>query len=72
MEDNLIFFWQMEDDLISLVNGRPESFQMEDHLNSFVNGDNLNFIQKEDDLNKIMQPKTIKMKTMVVALLRVT
>ena len=58
----------MEDDLIFLVNGRrPESFQMEDNLNILVNGDNLNFIQKQ-----IMQLKTIKVKTMVVAPLRVT
>jgi hypothetical protein len=38
--------------------------------------DNLNLIQMEDNLNilekKIMQPKAIKIKTMVVALLRVT
>ena len=43
--------------------------------------DNFKFIQMEDDLNilenrrrpkKIMQPKTIEIKTMVVAPLRVT
>ena len=45
---------------------------MEDNLNILVNGDNLNFIQMEDDLKKIMQSKTIKIKTMVVAPLRVT
>ena len=45
---------------------------MEDNLNILVNGDNLNCIQFEDDLNKIMQPKTIKIKSMVVAPLRVT
>ena len=32
----------------------------------------VNFIQMEDDLEKIMQPKTIEIKTMVVAPLRVT
>jgi hypothetical protein len=34
--------------------------------------DDLNFFLKEDDLKKIMQLKTIKSKTMVVAPLRVT
>jgi hypothetical protein len=82
MEDNLNlflngrrphFFGLMEDDFIIFVTGRrPESFQMEDNHNILVNGDNLNFIQMEADLKQIMQPKTIKMKTMVVAPLRVT
>ena len=34
--------------------------------------DNINFIQIEDDLKQIMQSKTIEIKTMVVAPLRVT
>ena len=63
----------MEDDLFFFVNGRrPESYQMKDNHNILVNGDNLNFIQMEDDLKKIMQSKTIKIKTMVVAPLWVT
>ena len=64
----------MEDDLNFFENGRqPHFFQMED---------NLNLIQIEDDLNNlvngrqpqkiIIQPKTIQIKTMVVAPLRVT
>jgi hypothetical protein len=40
---------------------------MEDKVNILVNGDNLNFIQMEDNLKQIMQPKTIKIKSMVVA-----
>ena len=57
-------------------------FQMKDNLIFFQMDDNLNLIQMEYDLNilangrqpkkKIMQPKTIKIKTMVVAPLRVT
>jgi hypothetical protein len=57
-------------------------FQMQDDLIFFQMNDNLNLIQMENDLNilangrqpnkKIMQPKTIKIKTMVVAPLRVT
>ena len=74
MEDDLNFF-QMEDDL--------NFFVMEDNLN-FVLGNpgswfsvsncDLTFLIKEDQQNikKIMQPKTIKFKTMVVAPLRET
>ena len=64
----------MEDDL--------NIFQMIDNLIFFQIDDNLNLIQMEYNLNvlangrqpkkKIMQPKTIKIKTMVVAPLRVT
>ena len=55
---------------------------MKDDLIFFQMDDNLNLIQMEYDLNilangrqpkkKIMQPKTIEIKTMVVAPLRVT
>ena len=73
MEDDLNCF-QMQEDL--------NFFQMKDDLIFFQIDDNLNLIKIEYDLNilvnerqpkkKIMQPKTIKIKTMVVAPLRVT
>ena len=50
----------MEDDLNFL--------KMEDDLDLFDNG----LFQRKDDLKKIIQPKTIKIKTMVLATLRVT
>jgi hypothetical protein len=46
---------------------------MEDNLNFFLLEDNLNVLVKEDNLNFFqMEDKTIKIKTMVVAPLRVT
>ena len=44
----------MTDDLNILLNGR--------RLNKILNGRRPQFFQKEDDLKKIMQPKTIKSK----------
>ena len=74
MENDLIFF-QTEEDL--------DFSQMKDDLKFFEKGRRQNLIQMKDDLNilanvrqpqkKIMQPKTIKIKTMVdVAPLGVT
>ena len=46
---------------------------MEDNLNFFENGGQPQYFLMEDDLNKIiMQPETFKIKTLVVAPLRVT
>ena len=69
------FFSPMQDDLNLFL-------QMKDNLIFCQMDDNLNLIQMEYDLNslangrqpkkKIMQPKTINIKTMVVAPLRVT
>ena len=67
-------FLQIEDNL-NLI-------QIKNDLNIFVNGRQLQFFLIEDDMKiivnwrwpqkKIMQPKTIKIETMVVAPLRVT
>ena len=62
----------MEDDIIFKKNGRQLNFfNMEDDLNFFLNGRRPQFFLKMED-NKIMQPKTFKIKTIVLAPLRVT
>jgi hypothetical protein len=83
MEDNLNFCLNGRQPHFFL-NERQHRFifQIEDDFNILMNEDNLNLIQMEDYLNilangrqpqkKIMQPKTIKIETMVVAPLRVT
>ena len=74
----------MEEDLNILENGRQPQYFWEDDLKLFPMQDNLNFVQMDDNLNLIQmeynlnilangrQPKTIKIKTMVVTPLRVT
>ena len=68
----------MEDDLNIFENGRRPQliFLMEDDLNFFENGRRPNFFLSKERfkkiLEKIMQPETLKIKTMVVAPLRVT
>ena len=70
----------MEDDLNFFRNGRRPKFfgklkttsifgEMEDDLNFFENlifWENISFLMK-DNIKKVIQPKTIKIKTMVVA-----
>ena len=65
----------MEYDLNILANGRQPQFfvQMKDDINLIVNGIQPQSHSNGRQLQKlIMQPKTIKNKTMVVAPLRVT
>ena len=62
MEEDLNFFSQMKNDTNYLVNRRQP--QSQSHFNILTNG--------RQPQNKIMQPKTIKIETMVVAPLRVT
>ena len=73
----------MEDNLNIFENGRrPQYFSNARRPHIFQMDDNINLIQMEYDLNilangrqpikKIIQPKTIKIKIMVLAPLRVT
>ena len=73
MEDNLSFF-QREDDInVFQMKGHPNIFQIEDNLNLIQIKDHLHILANvRQPLKKIMQPKTIKIKTRVVARLRVT
>ena len=69
MEDNLIF-WKIEDDLNGFSNGRRHQMysQTEDNFNITLNW------KTSITLNgkQIMQPKSIKIATMVVAPLQLT
>ena len=73
MEDNLSFF-QREDDInVFQMKGHPNIFQIEDNLNLIQIKDHLHILANvRQPLKKIMQPKTIKIKTRVVARLRLT
>ena len=65
MQEDLNFFLQMKDNLIFC--------QMDDNLNLIQMEYNLNVLANgRQPKKKIMQPKTINIKTMVVAPLRVT
>ena len=72
MEDNLNILENVRKPQF-LSNGRqPQFFQMEDYLN-FLNGRRpQNSCKAKTTSTKIIQPKTIEIKTMVVAPLRVT
>ena len=64
MEDNRNYF-QIEDNL--------RFFQIEDDINVFQMKGHLHILENvRQPLEKIMQPKTIKIKTRIVARLRVT
>ena len=64
----------MEDDLnIFLMEDELKFFQMEDDLNLFQMKNNLNLLANgRQTQKKIMRPKTIRIKRMVVAAIRVT
>ena len=64
MEDNLSFF-QREDDInVFQMKGHPNIFQIEDNLNLIQIKDHLHILANvRQPLQKIMQPKTIKIKT---------